>query len=291
MIKCLVCSGTKFQIVWNDKIRVSRNTFSGKKEIVLKCKNCELVFLKNKRKNLEDSFKARKIYNKNASIKEFLSFHTNRELNKLKSIISLVKIKNKKVLESNCGAGVILNFINKDAKYTAGIDNIFYKNYLTNNNHNYFSSIDEAISKKRKFDIIFCLSEIEHKYNPKKFVEKLKKILSKNGLIIFRIPNFNNIYMYCLGPAFLKYDYRSSHNFYFSEKNLDIFFKKIKLKVIRKIGHNEYDLNHLITYIKSKKRVDLKMVRKNFDKKTNNFFKINIEKALASTSLIYIVKK
>ena len=29
--------------------------------------------------------------------------------------------------------------------------------------------------KKEKFDIIFCLSEIEHKYNPKKFVEKLKK--------------------------------------------------------------------------------------------------------------------
>ena len=138
MTKCLVCSGTKFQIVWNDKIRVSRNTFSGKKEIVLKCKNCELVFLKNKRKNLEDSFKARKIYNKNASIKEFLSFHTNRELNKLKSIISLVKIKNKKVLESNCGAGVILNFIKKDAKYTAGIDNIFYKDYLTNNNQLFF---------------------------------------------------------------------------------------------------------------------------------------------------------
>ena len=45
MTKCLVCSGTKFQIVWNDKIRVSK-MLSGKKEIVLKCKNCELVFKK-----------------------------------------------------------------------------------------------------------------------------------------------------------------------------------------------------------------------------------------------------
>ena len=93
MTKCLVCSGTKFQIVWNDKIRIARNTFSGKKEIVLKCKNCELVFLKNKRKNLDDSFKARKIYNKNASIKEFLSFHTTAINNLKEDFFSKTKTK------------------------------------------------------------------------------------------------------------------------------------------------------------------------------------------------------
>ena len=57
------------------------------------------------------------------------------------------------------------------------------------------------LSLKRKFDIIFCLSEIEHNII-QKICRKIKKILSKNGLIIFRIPNFNNIYMYCLGPVF-----------------------------------------------------------------------------------------
>lgn len=291
MKTCLVCNSTKFKIIWNNKIRTARNSFSKKKEIVIKCENCNLAFLKNRRRNLEDSYETRKIYNKNSSIKEFLSFHTNRELNKLKSIISLVNIKNKRVLESNCGAGVILNFIKKNTKYTAGIDNIFYKNFLSDNGHDFFSSVDEAISKKKKFDIIFCLSEIEHKYDPKIFVHKLKKILSKNGLIIFRIPNFYNIYMYCLGDTFFKYDYRSSHNFYFSEKNLDLFFEKAKLKTISKIGHNEYSLDHLITYIKKKKRINLKEIGKNFDIKTSNFFKLNIEKSFTSTSLIYIVKK
>ena len=79
MKKCLVCSGTKFQIVWNDRIRISRNNFSRKKEIILKCKNCELVFLKKRRRDLENSYKTRKIFNKDASIKEFLSFHTKLE--------------------------------------------------------------------------------------------------------------------------------------------------------------------------------------------------------------------
>ena len=38
------------------------------------------------------------------------------------------------------------------------------------------------------------------------------------------------------------------HTIFIFRKEFSIFFKKIKLKVIRKIGHNEYDLNHLITY-------------------------------------------
>ena len=76
-----------------------------------------------------------------------------------------------------------------------------------------------------KFDIIFSLSEIEHKFDPISFLRKLKKVLAANGIIIIRIPNFNNVYMKLLGKSFFKYDYRISHNFYFSEKNLDLLFK------------------------------------------------------------------
>ena len=54
------------------------------------------------------------------------------------------------------------------------------------------------------------------------------------------------------GKNFLKYDFRSSHNFYFSEVNLDLMFKKLKFRIIKKLGHQEYSINHLLTFFKKK---------------------------------------
>ena len=290
MYKCIVCKKNKFDLIWNDKIRTSINTFSQKKEKILQCQNCNLVFLKKPKKYLENSAITRNLYNKNNSIKEFFLFHTNREKGKLNFIKKYVNFNNKKILESNCGAGILIHILKKRARQTAGLDNKHYKNFVTSQGHKFYSSIAEIHKGKKKFDIILSLSELEHKYDPINFVIGLKKCLSKNGLIIFRIPNFYNIYMYTLNKNFLKYDYRSIHNYYFSEKNLNLMFKKLNFKIIERLGYNEYSLNHLLTYIKTKKRVKLSKINKYFSKSEENFFKSNIENTLSSTSLIYILK-
>lgn len=289
-IKCLLCNKNQFKILWNDPIRSGSNSFTKNKEIIYQCLNCDLVFLKKKRKNLENSAIARNLYNNDNSIKEFIAFHKPREMKKLKKIEGETIFKNKKILESNCGAGVLLSILKKKSKLTAGIDDISYKNYLQKNGHRYFSSVDEIIKSNKNFDIILSLSELEHKFDPYLFLKKLKKILSKDGKLIVRIPNFNNIYKMFLGKRFYKYDFRTSHNYYFSQKNLKILFNKTNLKIVKEIGFQEYDINHLLSYIRSKKRVG-SIYKKVLNKKDVNFTKNNIEKSLNSTSLIYILKK
>lgn len=288
-MKCIICKKTKFTIVWKDKLRNSRNTFTKKKEIVLKCDNCSLVFLKKLKKNLENSFVTRNKFNKNNSIKEFYNFHYKREIKKLKSVMTLIKPFNKSILESNCGAGIILNHLKKKCKDTTGVDDINYKNHLISNGHFFFENLEEI--KNKQYDIIFSLSELEHKYDPISFLRKLKNLIKKNGIIILRVPNYNNIYLLLLDYYFKKYDFRTSHNFYFSEKNLDILFKKLKFKIFKKIGHNEYNLNHMLTYVKNKKRVNANEVQNYFNKNINYYIKANIEKNFISTSLIYILKR
>ena len=287
--KCLICNKNKFKIVWNNKIRSGKNKFTKKKEIVYQCLNCNIVFLKNRRKKLENSFIARTIYNKNSSIKEFLKFHKPRELKKLEICRKFINFKNKNILESNCGAGTLLKKLKKEAKTTSGIDNLYYKYYLEQNGHNYFSSLDNAIDKKKSFDIIFSLSELEHKYNPLQFLKKIKKLLSKKGRLILRIPNHKNIYAILLGKYFYKYDFRTSHNYYFSEKNINILLKKAGFEIQNKLGFHEYEFNHLLAYIKSRKRITgtyKSLIRK----KDEIILKNNIESSLTSTSLVYIIK-
>jgi len=290
-MKCLICKKNKFQIIWNDKIRSGSKTFTRKKYKVLQCDNCSLVFLEKKRKNLENSALTRKLYNKDNSIKEFLNFHTPRELKKLKFIEKKINLINKKVLESNCGAGVLLNKLKKKSKITAGVDSIIYKEHLEKNGHLFFKNFEKIKKDNIKFDLIFSLSEIEHKYNPIKFLNNLKKILKNNGYLVLRVPNFYNIYMYLNQKSFFKYDYRTSHNYYFSKKNLDMLFENLKLKVMYKSGFNEYSANHLLSYSKKRSRVRENEVIKYLKENHDRFLIKNIEDTFVSTSLIYILKK
>ena len=287
--KCIICGKSKFKTVWNDKIRSGKNKFTKKKQIILKCNKCDLVFLKNLRKNLENSAVARSLYNRDSSIAEFMKFHRPRELKKLKIIKKFLNFRNKKVLESNCGAGVLLTILKKETQITSGIDDKSYRYFLEKNNHDYFGSVNDVIQSKKKFDIILSLSELEHKFDPVKFLKKLKKILSSRGRIVLRIPNFNNVYSMLLGNDFYKYDYRTSHNYYFSENNIDLLLKKVGFSIENKIGFQEYDFNHTLEYLKKRKRVTgyyPKILRKNIILR----IKENIETFLVSTSLIYVIK-
>ena len=146
-------------------------------------------------------------------------------------------------------------FIKKKAKSTTGIDSIHYKSKVLSNGHKFFANIDEVLKEKKKFDTIFLFSELEHKFDPILFLQKIKKLTSENGSVILRVPNFKNIYKILLGKYFDKYDYRISHNYYFSSDNLMILINKIGFKIEKIIGHNEYDFNHLLNYLKTKKRV------------------------------------
>lgn len=287
-MNCPLCRSTKKKIIWNDKIRSGKNIWSKKKYKILKCNNCSVAFLEKIHNELEDNSVFRKVFDGSNTVKKYLYFNKPRELKKLFKIKRFVNFKNKSVLESNCGAASILDYLKKEAKITAGLDNKIYKSHVEKN-HIFFSSMEQLNKSKTKFDIILSLAEIEHKKDPVFYIKLLLKNLKKNGIIVFRIPNYENIYKYLCGNNFLKYDFRLSHNFYFDEKSSDYMFKKLKLKTVSKSGLQEYSLDHLITFLKTSKRT--KKINKMFTKKTLNIFENNVENTLASTSLLYIVKR
>lgn len=290
-MKCKICGKEKFTIIWLDKIRVSKNSFSKNKVKILKCNNCSLVFLKKKISKFENNNKSfRKKFDGENTINKYLNFHKPREIKKLKSIFKYLNFRNKSILESNCGYGTIIDYLKKKGTYTAGIDHTIYKKTLKQRNHEYFSSIDEVLLSKKKFDIVFCLSELEHKVEPLDFLKKLKKVMLNNrSKLIVRVPNYDNIYKNLIGYDFLKYDFRSSHNFYFSENNLDLMFKRLNFKIFKKIGYQEYSINHLLTFFKKNKRVNEKNSLKFFNDKKNNEYIRTIQNNKHSTSLIYIL--
>ena len=290
-VSCIACNNLKQKIIWNDKIRIGAKKFSKKPVKIIQCLSCSLVRLLNISKKIEDSAIARNIYNKSNSVNNFIKFHKPRENKKFNFINRYINFKNRNILESNSGSGIILNLVKKDALMTAGLDSIIYKSFLEKNGHKHFSSIKNIQDKKIKFDIILSFSELEHKYDPIKFLLDVKSILKRNGKLIIRVPNFFNIYKFLIEKNFLKFDFRESHNFYFSEKNLNIIFTRTGFDINQTLGFNEYSLNHLLNFAYKKKRIYNQKIKFFFNEQNDKLIVKNIENNLVSTSLIYILSK
>ena len=287
-MNCPICKSKKNKLIWNGKLRAGKDIWTKKNKKISRCQNCDLIFLNKRNKNLIDNKVFRKIFDGDNSVKKYISFNKSRELLKLKKIKKYINFKNKSILESGCGAATNLDLLKKEVKDTSGLDSYIYKKHVEKK-HLFFSSLKELKKSKKKFDIILSLGEIEHKFDVNQFINLFKSKLKKNGFLVFRIPNFNNIYMFLLGYNFLKYDYRVSHNYYFTETSADFLFKKNKLKIYLKKGLQEYSINHLLKYIQTGKRV--KKYKNIINEKISNFTLENLENYKVSTSMLYILKK
>ena len=285
---CPLCKSKKLIEIRNTKIRCGKNIWTKKNYKILQCLKCYLVFLKKRSKKLIDNEIFRKKFDGSNTVHRYQQFNKPREKNKLNRIRKFINFKNKTVLESNCGAASNLDLLKNECKLTAGLDSKIYKNHVEKK-HLFFSSINELKKSPLKFDIILSLSELEHQFDLLSFLETLKLKTKKNGIIVFRIPNYNNIYRYILGEKFLKYDFRLSNNYYFSKKNCDLLFKKKKLQVLKSIGLQEYSVNHLLQFIKSGKRVN--KFKNLINNKISNEINSNLEQNFLSTSLLYFLKR
>lgn len=294
MIKnCFICSNKKHRLVWNSQLRSGQFTFTKKKFRLLECTNCNLVSLEkfNKHLNLENTSVARKYFNKSNSFKDYINFNYDRELDRLRFLRKFINFDKKSTLESNGGTGIILEFLKKKAKSTSILENEFYKDFYYKSGHSFFSNISDIKKSAKKFDIILSLSELEHKYEPKKFLKNISSILSPKGYLVLRVPNYSNIYAHLLGKDYFKYDYRTSHNYYFSTKNLRLLFEKLNFKIIKELGFHEYSINHLIEFMKTKKRVYKKNLKSYIKPNQNKQLIKIINNNKLSTSLIYILKQ
>lgn len=118
-----------------------------------------------------------------------------------KTLNLLEDIENKKVCDLGCGTGVLIPFILKKKGNYTGID--FSKemldsikkkypketlNHTVNLLLNDFKNIDES----KIYDVLVGLGFIEYFEEPQNIINKLYKILSKDGTLILSFPNLNS---------------------------------------------------------------------------------------------------
>lgn len=254
---CPVCSSDK-------KIKFIKKYFYE----YVKCQNCCNVYLKNpiKKKKIIKLYESSKediLSRRRKKFRPYKRYYEQLYARYLK-IINYYSPKKSNLLDIGCGDGNFIKFL-----YQKKIFNLFAneiasseaKNLKLILKNNFFNKSVENINfKKNKFHTITMWGVLEHLTNINLTFKIIKKILVKNGIIFFLIPNINSFAFKLLKektPTLAPRDHLNFFNF----KSIKHICKKFNLKLIHRYQELPIiDLMHPL--IKCTKKLNAEIIKK-----------------------------
>lgn len=224
-------------------IELVHNGVRDNKEIdVLRCKNCELIFLSDN-SQIDDSFYIEGNMVKGIKLENWIE---NTGSDDKRRFLTLKKsIKNKVLTDFGCGNAGFLNYAKSHCKKVYGIElQKNFRSYFEKCSFKVFNNMSEVPEKS---DIITMFHVLEHIKDPNTLLKSLKPYLKDNGKIIIEVPNSKDALIQLYNcKCFQDFVYWSCHLFVFNEKSLKDTIKKAgykisKFRYIQRYGYT----NHL----------------------------------------------
>lgn len=217
----------------------SEKKFSLGEQNMVKCINCELIYLDRQRVDEEilydeDYYKAKE-NGKNGFYSDytFQEEVVKRKFNFACSYINNNFSKKSRLLEIGCGYGYFLQTLNKQINtYAVEISKKAAKETFKNNPATQVYNSDFLkVDIKDKFNFIVAFDVIEHQNDLKHFLNKVYSMLEKDGIFIFTTPDYGTIF----NKIFAKHAPAVQplyHNYYFEKKWLINNLQNLGFKII-----------------------------------------------------------
>ncbi|MFT3681417.1 MAG: class I SAM-dependent methyltransferase [Ferruginibacter sp.] len=114
-----------------------------------------------------------------------------------RKILKQIKGEKLRALDIGGGTGSLLDSMRKADKrisYTQVVDiDSNAKTAAEKNGHHYFCGTIESFNDTTAYDVILMLNLVEHVANPREVMQKAASLLSDNGRIIIKTPNFKSL--------------------------------------------------------------------------------------------------
>ena len=293
---CRLCDSASVYVFYNKPIRFGGGL--SKKKVadysVLKCRDCNFVFLNPVPENLDDFYESdeyRRQWDYEFS-PESINIKYNHEQNERIARIGLENIYNKSVLDLGAASGVFLNAISSVASKTIACEPAeMYKNYLQRQGHVYYPYPEDAISKDEKVDILTSFDAIEHVENPKLFVKHAFELLKPGGKFILSMPNLNDVIKKIQEEKFNPFFYQTAHLNYFSSEVVSELFNGTNFVNIKVDYLHKYGIENMIRWAKYGSVGSVDEVNGVFDRIFDKHYKAEIERLGISSHLFITAEK
>ncbi len=163
------------------------------------CKKCGLVFIPRESKSTHVYYKKDGYFKKSPALSVRKAFVSRSMLMNLgeRQIKKSLAVKNvdfssKRVLDVGCAYGENLYYLQK--KYKSNVLGLEPSSEASSLGEYMFHVkimplLLEELKINKKFDIIICNHTLEHVDDPDSFMERVKKLLTKDGLLYLEVPN------------------------------------------------------------------------------------------------------
>jgi 2-polyprenyl-3-methyl-5-hydroxy-6-metoxy-1,4-benzoquinol methylase len=158
-----------------------------------------------------------------------------------------------RVLEVGCGPGELLWLINPQVARCVGVD--LYPPFVEFMQEKLgIEAYAEDINRlafDEPFDLVICISTLEHLPNPLETLLTMKNLLSPSGKLYVEVPNSNEALNFFLPSSnrqkFNEFFWHRAHLFYFTEETIDALFKKAGMQTKITCRH-EYTLKNFLNW-------------------------------------------
>ncbi len=285
-----------------------------KKNNILQCNNCELVFLelKQSKKDIEN------YYSSTYRTVDSLPKRSPEEMfdvpvvkkdceDRLNWITKKYgDIKGKRILELGSSSGYLLKKLySSGAKEVVGVE--LTENYAEHARKIGFTIFSQPIEDLRlanEFDLVVTFHAFEHMIKPKAVLKAVHKALKKDGVFMGEVPNQDDWRIRIFDNEIVKrFHYDPNHYFYYSPKTLSNYLNtsfKISLETVERynslvqltrILNDKYDLTNIDAILKkdiiTDEKNDLRLPNLNNKKEIifNSIFEKSINEELMGNCL------
>jgi SAM-dependent methyltransferase len=109
--------------------------------------------------------------------------------------------KTTRIVSTGCGPAIVEGFIKEQDKVKQqfaiiGLDiNVEALSYYTEGILPVAACDSQCLAVKSKcVDILFSFDNFEHLCNPEQFLQEVKRVLKKDGILVLKLPNFGHLY-------------------------------------------------------------------------------------------------
>ncbi|MFY0651238.1 MAG: class I SAM-dependent methyltransferase [Cyclobacteriaceae bacterium] len=206
----------------------------------------------------------------------------------IKAYFSSKKTNTKSLLDIGCGEGFGMNFFWDKGWNVQGLDFSKYgcehmnpemSKYLTTGN--IYENMEKLIQSNEKFSVLWMINVLEHVTDPLSLLEKCKKLIEDDGIMVIEVPNdFSSIQMELLEKS------KISEPFWVVVPDHISYFNVNGLRnLLHKTGWDTHDVITDFPIDFALHNVDTNYIKDNTKGKNVHFSRVGIENHLHQISI------